>query len=325
MIPKDRPYLISETAYNHEGDPEYLSSMVNALGLGPDAVKFHLLFDVDHYIEKDHPLYGRISEWVLPPSFWEGLIRQANKKGKDVIALCDDPDSMHWCLQFGEYISAVEIHASGIADVILLDLASRFPGTVILGIGGCQVEEVVRAVDYLRRRGKEDILLMYGFQSYPTDRSKVQFNRLLALRDFFGLPMGYADHCSWDDPMGNLISAIPCAFGVGVIEKHFTLDKGKERIDYQSAVSPADLEDLKDLMETFWEVYGHRRLDMSREELEYAKWGPNRKVPIFFEEPVHNFVPGLENLLFKRTKEEVSVDWRLLKDLFERRTYKEEG
>ncbi len=320
----NRPYLIGETAYNHQGDFDYLARMVRALPEEVDAVKFHLLLNPSNYMREDHPLYGMLKDWIFDEGEWNYIFSLAKENQKDIVALCDDPDSLEFVIENWPSIKAVEIHASGLSDYHLLRLASKFPGTVILGIGGSSEEEIGRAIELLKGFGKVDVFLMYGFQSYPTKYEDVGFYRMLHLKDKFGLPIGYADHSPWQDDYGLVISALPCGFGVPVIEKHFTLDKGVERIDWQSAVSPEDLVRIKEMMEIFWQTYSPGRLDMNPSEKAYGRWGPNKKVPCYRRDMREGEVVTLEDLVFLRIPEEVDdpkdvrkvVPFRLEKSVF---------
>ncbi len=280
MIAFDRPYLIAETAYNHQGEKHYLLKMIEAVPEEVDAVKFHLLLDIDEYMDRKHSLYAKLKEWVFDKEFWNYAFSEVVKKGKDIIALCDDPKSLEFVLESWGDIAGIELHSSGLNDLRLLMLAKEFNNTIILGIGGTELEEIVFAVDFLDR-SKKDIVLMYGFQSYPTVYEKLRFYRMFKIKEFFDLPMGYADHCSFDDKTNFVISALPVAFGINIVEKHFTLDKGIKRIDYQSAVSVEDLKNIKSLMEKFWKVYSKGELSLTEEELNYGKMGLNKKVPCY--------------------------------------------
>lgn len=51
------PYIIGETAYNHEGDINYLYKMIDEIAeLELNAVKFHLMLNPESYMQKKHPL-----------------------------------------------------------------------------------------------------------------------------------------------------------------------------------------------------------------------------------------------------------------------------
>ena len=300
MIVYDRPYLIAETAYNHQGNVEYLKSMVAGLPKEVDAVKFHLLMDVNDYMREDHPIYNMVSEWVFSDKEWRDIFALSIQKCKDIVALCDDERSIDFILENYPDIAGIEIHSTGLNDIKLLAKVARFSNTVILGIGGSNVDEIAFAVEFLRERGKEDILLMYGFQSYPTKLEDVGFDRLIHIREFFDLPVGYADHCSFDYRFNYYISSLPCAFGVNVIEKHFTLNKGEERIDYQSAVSIDDLVEIKSLMEVAWKAFDKGRISMTESELVYGQAGRNKKTPCYRFTKKGGEILSVDDIIFLR-------------------------
>ncbi len=273
------PYLIAETAYNHEGDFGYLRDMVAGLPECVDAVKFHLLADLDDYMLKGHPLYEKMGQWLFSENEWTEVFRISAEKGLDVIALCDDIGSIRQAEQATQ-VKAIELHATSINEIFMLEACGSSEKTIILGIGGCADDEVEFALDILRKKGKNDdeILLMYGFQSFPTDYANIRFGRLWHLMQRFkGIAFGYADHTPFDDELNAYISAVPVSFGIGVIEKHFTLDKGKERIDYQSAVDMQDLKDVKSLMQAFAKAWAGGRIDQAEPERAYGEFGPARK------------------------------------------------
>ncbi len=303
------PYLIAETAYNHEGDFGYLVRMVESVPDDVDAVKFHLLLNPDHYMRVDHPLYGSVKRWVFNVKKWKTIFSIVRNKNKDIIVLCDDPDSLEFVLSDCPEVKAVEIHSSGLSDYHLLRLGSMFGGILILGIGGSSEREIRKALEILEEFGKrKDILLMYGFQSYPTRYEDIGFYRMLYLKERLKRPMGYADHSPWNDDYGLIVSALPCGFGIPIIEKHFTLDKGKERIDWQSAVSPEDLSEIKKTMKIFWRCYAQGRIGMNESEVRYGRWGPNKKVPCYRRMMNPGEMVDKEDIVFLRVSEEISAD-----------------
>ncbi len=90
-----QPYIIAETAVNHEGDFEFLKRMVTDIAsMRLNAVKFHLLLDVDSYMQKNHPLKEKTKKWMFSKEQWKQIIGLSNQKGLDVIALCDDVESV---------------------------------------------------------------------------------------------------------------------------------------------------------------------------------------------------------------------------------------
>jgi sialic acid synthase SpsE len=302
------PYIIGETAYNHEGSINYLNRMVDDIAqLKLNAVKFHLLLNPNSYITKKHELFSKYKEWIFHPKEWEGIINRARQKKLDVIALCDDVESLRFINKKFGRIKAIELHATGINDYFLLEEASKFKGTVILGIGGSSLDEIKYAIDFLNNRGKSEILLMYGFQSYPTRYAEINLLKMSKIKNLFNYDVGYADHTSFDDPNNELISVMAAMGGFSILEKHYTPDKGVKRIDFQSAVGKDEMQRIKKLMSLALTVYGSGNINMSLAEIDYAKIGPMKKALVAKRGIKKDQKITLNNVWFKRTYESSAV------------------
>ena len=308
MQNNSKPLIIAETAYSHEGDISYLYRMIDEIAeMGMDAVKFHLLLNPESYMAKSHPLIEKIKSWLFDGQQWDDIIARSTEKGLDVIALCDDVESLEYINNNHSSIWAIELHATGLNDWFLLGAAVEFDGMVILGVGGSTIDEIAYAVDFLKRRGKDEIMLMYGFQSYPTDYTNVNLSKMLKIRDLFELPVGYADHTAFDDPNNEIISVMAAMMGINILEKHYAPHPGQERTDFQAAVGMDKMLRIKELMEVALAVCGCGDLAMSQQELEYGSTGPMKKAIVAKRDIKSGERLSLENLWFKRTKEESPV------------------
>jgi sialic acid synthase SpsE len=309
MITKDsKLYIIGETAYHHEGDIDYLYKMVDDIAeIGLNAVKFHLLLNPNSYMQCHHPLIQKIKVWTFSRKQWDEIIEYSNKKHLDVIALCNDVESLEHINKDGLQVSAVEIHSSGLNDYFLLKEAVKFHGTVILGVGGSTMEEIEYACNLLKENSKCDIFLMYGFQSYPTNYADINLAKMLKIKDLFELPVGYTDHTAYDDPNNEIISCMAAMMGINVLEKHYTPDLGKERIDFHSAVGKAQMLRIKELMNLVLTIRGDGSLRMSEPELKYGNTGPIKKAVVAKTNIKKGEKLSLDNLWFKRTQEESSL------------------
>ena len=100
------------------------------------------------------------------------------------------------------------------------------------------------------------ILLTYGFQAFPTNKNEINLSNILWLKEKFGLNVGYADHTIFEDEyMDNLVE-YAYIMGCRVFEKHITLKKGENRIDYESAVEYTDIINLKKRLDQLIKILG---------------------------------------------------------------------
>lgn len=303
-LPTRRSYLIGETAFHHEGDAAFLRGLIAGIArAGMDAVKFHLLFDIGDYMVERHPARPSLAEWTFGPDRWKQFIDESRGLDLDVVLLCNEPSCVDFVLDRAPDVEAIEVHATGINDILLLDRTAAYGGTVILGTGGCTMDEIAFAVDRLKTRGKDDIFLMHGFQNYPTDYADTDLSRLSMLRSFFRLPVGYADHTDPADPANAWISAAACMLGARVLEKHVTTVPGKKRTDGQAAVGFDRIPGIRSAMDALIAARGDSAYRMSGAEKKYGTTGPMKKAIV-----ARRFIPagrpiGMEDLGFRRTPE----------------------
>lgn len=310
-LPLDRPYLIGETAFHHEGDIDFLKELVRAFGkVGCDAVKFHMLLDLPDYMVERHPARPTLDRWSLATEDWLEMVQEASQAQLDIVILCNDVASIHLVKSIESKVRALEIHATGINDVFLLSEAASFHGTIILGTGGCSMDEIHFAVNHLMKDGHDDIFLMHGFQNYPTNYRDIELARIRKLQDFFGLPVGYADHTDPQDPNNSWVSAAPMVLGVNVIEKHITTNPGTKRTDGQAAIGLERVPELRSAMETLYAAAGAGTFNLSEAEMRYGQVGPIKKALVARRFIKAGSVLELEDIAFRRTPETAYIQQR---------------
>ncbi|MCK5564037.1 MAG: N-acetylneuraminate synthase family protein [Planctomycetes bacterium] len=308
MKQKQKPYIIGETAYNHEGDIDYLYRMIDEIAeVGLNAVKFHLLLNPESYMQKTHPAIPEIKKWIFDENQWDAIIDHSNKKGLDVIALCDDVESLEYINKSKLDVYAVELHATGLNDYFLLEAAVEFGETIILGVGGSTIGEIEYAIEFLKTRQKDDIVLIYGFQDYPTDYAKINLSKMLKIAALFDLPVGYADHTAFNDPNNEVVSVMAAMMGFNILEKHYTPDFGAKRIDHHAAVGKEQMIKIKGLMELALTVHGSGGMKMSKAELEYGNTGPMKKAIVARKDIKKGQKLSPDDLWFKRTEQQSPI------------------
>jgi N,N'-diacetyllegionaminate synthase len=307
MIPTKEPYIIAETAFHHQGDLTFLKELAHeAIKLQVNAIKVHLLLDLDDYMISNHEAINILRDWCLSENDWDAFFSEVDNI--DIVALCNDAKSIDYILNSSFEFVAIEIHATGLNDVFLLEKAAKFKNTVILGTGGSTLDEIDYAINYLRSCGKDDIFLMHGFQNYPTDYKDIKMDRMEKLNKLFDLPVGYADHTDPENPFNEFISCLGIAKGFNVIEKHFTHKYGEKRIDAQSAVTLNQMKTIKEMAQAAYLSLGSANsLKLTSAELNYGNTGPMKKAIVARNSIKKGELITLDNIAFKRTNESSSI------------------
>lgn len=269
--------LIAETAWHHEGDPDFMRELANNISRSrADIAKFHLLLDLDEYIDPSHSLYEKYQHWNLSKEVWADIFTIPNK---ELMILCNDTKAIEFAATFKPAI--IEIHAVCMADLNMLDALIQNTSKetkIALGISGNHLREIDFSIERLKR---DNIILMYGFQNYPTQLTNINFNKLKKIMKFYpDHEFGYADHCGYDEEFNELVTLTGAALGVNYIEKHVTHQPGVKRIDYEAAIGFKELDHLKSLLEQQVATFGSGELEFNTGEQSYARLGTLKKAPM---------------------------------------------
>lgn len=292
--------LIAETAWHHEGDFEFLLDLAKEIKASKAHIaKFHITLDVDEYIDSSHKLYEGYHNWKLSLEQWKTILDIFEPE--ELMILCNDTKSIKLAKEYKA--SIIEIHAVCMNDLHLLDALKENidPNiSIALGISGNSLDEIDFTINYLNH---EKIILMYGFQNYPTKFNQINFNKLKKIMNFYpNLEFGYADHCGFDEEFNELVTLTGASLGVKYIEKHVTTQFGIQRLDYEATISFEMLNQLANKLQIIAQSFGNGQLQFNDGEENYSRLGTLRKVPMLKCNLSKGEKITKEHLIFKRAK-----------------------
>lgn len=265
---RNSPFVIAELANAHEGSVVTAKAIVEAAaGSGADAVKFQK-FTADELLVTYHAHFEHFRKLEMPGTFWAELVSLARSRGLYVLADVFGPESARVMHSLG--VDGYKIHSSDTTNLELIKQIASYEKAMFLSCGGSRQLEIMEAVQAIRWAGNEQIVLLHGFQNYPTRLEDTQLKRLVTLANRFGLPVGYADHVAGDSEWAILLPLMAVSMGARVIEKHLTLDRSRKGIDYFSSVEPHELAQLIRLLREAGKSLGGL-YEMSVGELQYLQ------------------------------------------------------
>jgi N,N'-diacetyllegionaminate synthase len=246
--PRNPCFIIAEAGVNHNGDITLAKKLVDAaVEAGADAVKFQT-FKAENVVtltaEKaeyqknttgmGESQYEMIKKLELSEAdFWD-LSEYARDAGIIYLSTPFDEESVDLLDRIG--VPAFKIPSGEITNFPLLKKVAEKSKPIILSTGMATLGEVEEALNYLRRNGAEDIILLHCTTSYPAPVKSVNLCAMETLRCAFQVPIGYSDHTE-----GITIPIAAAAMGACIIEKHFTLDSTLPGPDHQASLEPQEL------------------------------------------------------------------------------------
>lgn len=266
--------IIAEIAQGFEGDKKQSQLLIRSAAVsGADYAKFQLVY-ADELATPDYKYYTLFKSLEFSDQDWFDLSKySANENIKLIFDIFGEKS-----LSISENLNCemIKLHATDISNENLLNLVSKSKiPNIILGAGGAYLGEIKKALEILSNK---NVILMLGFQAYPTQDNANQILRIQYLKEHFSkkfnhLSYGFADHA---DPLQLTRYTIPAAAlgaGATILEKHITLSKNLKLEDHESALNPDDFADFVYLMKSTFDSLGfigkNNDFGMSKDEKRY--------------------------------------------------------
>ena len=290
MKKSNKTIIIAEMACSHDGSMEIAKKIIDAAAdAKADVINFHMTHLPD-YMVPDYNL-GGVSEgkdsnniynylkkiiWFGEKE-WRGLFSYAKKKNLLVSALCNDISSLETAKKLNADI--YQIHSSSLSEKNLVKLIAKNKKQIALKIGGTYLGELEKCISWIKEEGNENIVLMYGYQNYPTKLEDVNMRFIPTLKNLFNLPVGFCDHTDGVSELALIIPLLSLPFGATFLEKHITHDRSKKCEDFESALNPDDFKKFVGYVRESEKTFGISSMRLfSEDEQKYRNISKKRAV-----------------------------------------------
>lgn len=270
------PYIIAEAAQGFEGNPSYAHLLVKGAAYAKaDAVKFQFAV-ADEIAQPGNPYYPLFVSHEMSQSEWQSVRNLAAELELDFISDVFGPKSFGWAREVD--VDGFKLHSTSFFDNELIEQVLSEGKPTFISIGGIRPEEFKAQAERhgFTKHGKVKIL--YGFQAEPTPIENNNLARIPLLRERTGLEIGFMDHSHGDEEFTTTLSAVALGLGVRVFEKHLTLERGLEMIDYMSALSPRQLAKYVRQIRGLLKAIGTEGLGLTEAEIGYRNRSVKRVV-----------------------------------------------
>lgn len=233
-------FIVAEMSGNHGGTIERALEIVRAAKrAGADAIKLQtytadtitLKCDREDFRIPGTSPWGNYSTlWELydeaytPWDWHEAIFREARGLGLEVFSSPFDESAVELLEQLGA--PAYKIASPEITDIPLLERVARTGKPVIISTGIAEFADIELALSTLRGAGASEIIVLKCTSAYPAPPEEANLHTIADMITRFGVLSGLSDHT-----MGIATVVASIALGASLIEKHFTLDDGKETVD----------------------------------------------------------------------------------------------
>lgn len=230
--------VIAEIANAHQGDTSTLYSLIKAAACsGADGVKFQW-FKYDHLATEDYFFYKSYQEMFIPENEWQDILSFAKKLGVEVWIDIFDDWGLELAVKLSSMIDGFKIPSTIIQAHDIIEGIFSFQKPVLLGVGGWYEHEIDAFMQSLNKKNLENLIIIHGFQGYPTNTEDANLIRIGYLKNRYNLQVGFADHEDASEQLAVDLPIYALFAGATLIEKHIILDRSKKGYDYYSALEP---------------------------------------------------------------------------------------
>lgn len=242
----DEPcFVLAEIGINHNGDLGLARRLISAaVSAGCDGVKFQKrTVDVVYTPEelakpRESPFGETNGDLKRGLEFGQEDFEAIDEYSRmlDVVwfASCWDEESVSFIEQFDP--PCYKIASASLTDDELLRHHRKFGRPLIVSTGMSDLDQIDHAVDVL---GTEDLILMHTTSTYPSTSEELNLRAIPALRERYGVPVGYSGH-----EVGLATTVAARALGACLIERHITLDRAMWGSDQAASVEPLGFQRL---------------------------------------------------------------------------------
>lgn len=230
---------------------EYLRNAMQlvdeAANAGADAIKFQTHNAEDeqlninvvspHFKGSDrHAWITRNNKATPLNEFWKPLKQHCDKRSiiffstamsRGAAKILDEAGVNFWKIGSGD-----------ILDFVTLDYMRESGKPIILSSGMSTLEEVDKAVNFLRKKNKR-VALLHCVSKYPCPPEDLKIKTMEFFKNRYDMPVGFSDHSIEIDTV-----LVATALGAKIIEKHFSLDRALYGADHKVSLTPQEFTSL---------------------------------------------------------------------------------
>ena len=232
-------YVVAEIGINHNGSVDLACRLIGvAAAAGCNAIKFQ-----KRTVEVVYTAEELAKPRESPFGDTNGALKRGLEFGREQyeeidayckslnicwFASCWDERSVDFIARFD--VPCFKIASACLTDDDLLRYTRAAGKPVILSTGMSTLEEIDHAVEVL---GDRDLVLLHACSAYPAYYDELNLRMIPALRERYGVPVGYSGH---ETGIPSSVAAV--VLGACCVERHITIDRALWGSDHAASLEP---------------------------------------------------------------------------------------
>ena len=264
--------IIAEVANVHEGDEQYLLSLVNKL-IENKLVDIKLQYIIPSelgIVGSDN--YKEFKRLELSIDFIKTKLMVLMQNCNIYYDIFGEQSFKEVKLLHREFsnIVGIKIHTTNAMDYSLIKQSVDIFEMVFISLSGLSAVEISKLIGFLvNNQLTNKVVLSYGVQNYPTEIKDIKLNKLTELKKISGMRIALSDHLDGDLPLSKDIVNYAWILGYDFCEKHVTLDRSRKLDDDHAALEVEELSSVVSNLELLSPILAKNILSLTPKEVEY--------------------------------------------------------
>jgi N-acetylneuraminate synthase len=232
-------YVVAEIGINHNGSVDLARRLIGvAAAAGCNAVKFQkrtveVVYTAEELAKPRESPFGDTNGALKRGlEFGRAQYEEIDAYCKSLnicwFASCWDERSVDFIARFD--VPCFKIASACLTDDDLLRYTRAAGKPLILSTGMSTLEEIDHAVEVL---GSRDLVLLHACSAYPAYYDELNLRMIPALRERYGVPVGYSGH---ETGIPSSVAAV--VLGACCVERHITIDRALWGSDHAASLEP---------------------------------------------------------------------------------------
>ena len=339
FLNENKVFIVAELSANHSGSLDLAIETIKAAAkAGADAIKLQTYtpetitinsskkdFIINNGSIWDGQNYFELYKKAFTPWEWHPrLFEVAKQEGILCFSSPFDISAVDFLEKIGNPV--YKIASFEIKDVNLIDYVASKGKPIILSTGIAKKTDIELALQTIRKKSKEKIILLKCTSSYPTPLDEAN---LLTIKDYqlkFDVIPGLSDHTK-----GIIAPIVATSLGARLVEKHFIIDRSLGGPDSSFSLNKTEFKDMVRSIREAEKSLGKVKYSLTKKQKEARKFSRSLYVvknvkmgEIATKSNIKSIRPGfgmhpknLNKILGKKFNKNVSSGTRVSNNLFE--------
>jgi sialic acid synthase SpsE len=277
-------FITFEAGPTHDGLESAKRLVALAAEAGADAIKFQILdpdrlvsdkkqpFSYEVLVDRKtgkvesvtEPLYNILCRRTMGRKEWLELKRYSDSLGLAFFATITFEDEIELLEEMA--CDSIKIASADVNHWPLIRKAAQTGMCIQLDTGNATIGEIEEAVDIIRSKGNENIIIHNCPSGYPARVESINLKLIPALKHIFPYPIGFSDHTpGWDMDIAAVV------IGANLVEKTITEDKTTRSIEHIMSLEPNEMDAFIAKIREIEVALGNSRRILHPEEIEKRK------------------------------------------------------